>query len=105
MGIENFKEIYPNYLDFAKPYQFFNDFTNHFHHEFSHFTLQEVLLFKGNQLCVPRGSIRENLIQENHNDALSRDVKRFDQRFYYWPTLSRDVKSYVERCMVCQKSK
>lgn len=106
VGIENSKEWYPNVLDFSKPYKVCTNYANHFYHEYSNFTLQVGLLFKGNQLCVPRGSIRENLIQEKHNGALSGNfgvhkIVVLVQRFYYYPTLSRDVKIYVECCMVC----
>lgn len=101
VGIENFKEMYPGDPDFAKPYKVCTDYANHFHHEYSDFTLQEGLLFKGNQLCVPRGSIGENLIQENHNGDLSGNfgihkIVDLVQRFYYWLTLNRDVKKYVK---------
>lgn len=27
------------------------------------------------------------------------------QRFYYWPKLPRDVRRYVEKCVICMKAK
>lgn len=62
IGIESFKSLYKKNEDFAEAYKVCFDFENHFHRMFSEFALQNGLLFKGNQLCVPRGSIRENLI-------------------------------------------
>lgn len=67
-------------------------------------------MFKGNQLCVPRGSIREKIIQEKNNGALSghfgiHKIVDLVQRLYYWPTLSRDLKWYVECYIVCLKAK
>ena len=61
-------------------------------------------------MCVPRGSIRENLIQEKHNGRISgyfgvRKTPKLVQRFYYWPKLVRDVTMYVEKFMVCMKAK
>lgn len=54
--------------------------------------------------------MRENLIQEKHNGSLSGHFgisKTTDlvQRFYYWPKIARDITKYVEKCMVCMKSK
>ena len=68
---------------------------------FSNYTLQSGILFKGNQLCVPKGSMRENLIQEKHNKSLSgiygvSKTMELVQRFYYWPKMSRDITRYVE---------
>ena len=71
MGIEGFKHLYKDDEDFGEAYKVCSDFENHFHSKFLEYTLQNGLLFKGNQLCVPKGSIRENLIQEKHNGNLS----------------------------------
>jgi hypothetical protein len=35
------------------------------------FMLQEGLLFKGSKLCIPKCSMRENLLQENHSGGLA----------------------------------
>ena len=34
------------------------------------FIIQDGMLFKGNQLCIPRSSMRENLIKEKHSGGL-----------------------------------
>ena len=52
-------------------------------------------------MCVPRGSMRENLIHEKYNGSLNGnfDVSKtieLVQRFYYWPKLVKDVTKYVE---------
>ena len=57
--------------DFSHIYKVYKEFKNNIHGEFFDYTLKNDLLFKGSQLCVPRGSMRENLIQEKHNGALS----------------------------------
>ena len=67
IGVESFQNLYENDEDFAEAYKVCMDFENHFHSRFSEYTLQNGLLFKGNQLCVPRGSMRENLIKEKHS--------------------------------------
>lgn len=73
-------------------------------------TLCKMIFFKDNQLCVPRGSMRENLIQEKHNGALSghfgvNKTQELVTRFYFSPKMNRDIRKYVEHCMVCQKTK
>ena len=70
-GIDNLKDLYPNDEDFSAPYKVCKEFQNHFDSGYFDFTHQEGFLFKGGQLCVPRGSMRENLIQEKHNGSLS----------------------------------
>lgn len=100
VGLDNFKDMYSTDEEFSKPYKVFINFHNHFHHEFSYFTLQEGILFKGSDLCVPRDLIGENLIQEKHNGAMSELFgihKTLDlvQRLYHWPTMSKDLKRYV----------
>ena len=52
--------------------------------------LQEGLLFKSSKLCIPKFSMRENLIQEKHSGGLSGHFgqdKTFAQvsDFYFWP--------------------
>ena len=45
--LEGFKDLYEVDLDFSKAYKVCNDFSNHFHSDFSNYTLQNGLLFKG----------------------------------------------------------
>lgn len=110
IGIDSFKDMYPIDDDFTEAYKVCQDFENHFHGAYADFTLQDGLLFKGGQLCVPKGSMRENLIQEKQNGCLSGHFglnKTLDlvQRFYCWPKMQRDIRRYVEKCLVCQKAK
>lgn len=71
IGVDSFKDLYAEDEDFSSAYQVCKKYQNHFHSEYSDFTLQNGLLFKGGQLCVPKGSMRDNLIQEKHNGSLS----------------------------------
>eukprot|EP00253_Pinus_taeda_P025527 PITA_25527 len=73
-------------------------------------TMQEGLLFKGRQLCIPNCSMRENIIQEKHSGGLAGHFgidKTIAQvrHFYFWPKLQRDVQRYVSRCKICQLEK
>ena len=67
-------------------------------------------LFKGNQLCLPKGSLRLFVIEELHVGGLGghfgRDkTEALVKQRYFWPSLKRDVACFVQRCLVCQKAK
>jgi hypothetical protein len=54
--------------------------------------IQEGLFFKGNQLCIPKCSMRDNLLKENHSGGLAGHFghdKMFAQlrSSYYWPAM------------------
>ena len=36
------------------------------------YLIQDGMFFKGSQLCIPRSSMRENLIKEKHNGGMAR---------------------------------
>ena len=96
IGIVGFKDLCEEDEDFSQAYKVCLAFENHFRGEFVDYTLQDGLLFKGNQLCVPRGSMRENLIQEKHNGSVSgyfgiKKTLELVWKYYFWPKLARDV--------------
>ena len=67
-------------------------------------------MFKGGQLCVPKGSIREKIIKENHCGSLGGNFgvdKTLEQVriFYFWPKLQTGVRRYVEECLIYQQEK
>jgi hypothetical protein len=72
--------------------------------------IQDGLLFKGNQLCIPICSMRENLLKEKHSGGLAGHFGH-DKTFaklsesYLWPSMREDVKRFVDRCKICQHSK
>ena len=54
--------------------------------------------------------IRSEVISRHHNDSLARyfgidKTRELVGRKYYWPSLRRDVESYVRGCDVCLASK
>ena len=68
------------------------------------------MLFKGSQLCIPRSSMRENLIKEKHsggmvgNFSLDKTITILKEH-YFWPQISQYVKKFVQSCHVCQATK
>ncbi|PRQ47216.1 putative nucleotidyltransferase, Ribonuclease H [Rosa chinensis] len=74
------------------------------------YLLQEGYLFKGNRLCIPEGSLRENIITETHAGGLAGHFGRdktlsLVKEHFYWPRLERDVARHVERCRTCHMAK
>ena len=67
-------------------------------------------LFKGNQLCLPKGSLRLFVIEELHNGGLGGHfgldkTEALVKQRHFWPSLKRDVARFVQRYLVCQKAK
>ena len=99
IGIESFKDLYKDDEYFSKAYKVCLDFQDYFRTQFSYYILQSRLFFKRNQLCVPQGSMRENLIQEKQNGNLSghfgiNKTMELVQRFTIGPScqeMSRDM--------------
>ncbi|KEP45074.1 Transposon Tf2-2 polyprotein, partial [Rhizoctonia solani 123E] len=74
-------------------------------------TLQEGLLWHKGKIFVPRNEKIRNLVLESRHDALSaghpgqlRTLELISQT-YWWPSMKKSVKSYVEHCEVCIQSK
>jgi hypothetical protein len=72
--------------------------------------IQDGLFFRGNQLCIPKFSMRENLLKEKHSGVL---VGHFghDKKFskingsYFWLGMRIYVKKFVDMCRICQHTK
>ncbi len=67
------------------------------------------MLYYQGLLYVPK-VIRSELISKHHDDPLAgyfgiEKTCELIARKYYWPTLRRDVKTYVKGCDVCLASK
>jgi hypothetical protein len=72
--------------------------------------IQDGLLFKANQLWIPKCSMRDNLLKENNSGGLARHFghdKMFAQlnSSYYWPGMRKKVTKFVNRCRIFQHAK
>ena len=71
--------------------------------------LQHGFLFKNSHLCIPKCSMRENLIQEKkmedwqHTLGLTRHLDK--SHFYFWPRMRPDVHKFLSKCKVRQQAK
>jgi hypothetical protein len=62
--------------------------------QWTEYMIQEGLLFNGNQLCIPKCSMRDNLLKEKHSGGLAGHFghdKTFAQlsSSYYWPGMRK----------------
>lgn len=71
------------------------------------YVIHDWFLFRGTQLCIPDCSLRLQLNSELHLEGhVGRDrTLHLVSSSYFWPLLRPDVERFVERCVVCQRSK
>lgn len=101
IGFEQVKDLYIDDDDFGTIWKQLNAGLT------KPFLLQDGFLFYQHRLCIPRGSLREELIGEIHRQGhFGRDktIASVEER-YYWSHLRRDVGQYVAKCIVCQTNK
>jgi hypothetical protein len=104
------KDMYARYVDFGEAYEATENPVLRDRSPWIDYMIQEGLLFRSNQQCIPKCSMRENLLKEKHSGGL---VGHFghDKTFaklresYFLPGMRKDVKRFIERCRICQHSK
>jgi hypothetical protein len=110
LGFDNLKEMYRDDPDFKEAYEASENPILRDRSQWTEYMIQDGLLFRGNQLCILKCSMRENLLKEKHSGGL---VGHFghDKTFsklngsYFWPGMRMDVKKFVDRCRICQHTK
>jgi hypothetical protein len=110
LGLDHLKEMYAEDADFKEAYEACQNQVFRDRGPWLDFMLQEGLLFKGSKLCIPKCSMRENLLKEKHSGGLAGHFgndKTYAQlsSFYYWPGMRADVQKFVSKCQICQYAK
>lgn len=72
--------------------------------------IQEGFLFKNQELYIPQGSMRLDLIKELHSGGLDGDfgmdkTTMLVKKRYFWPRINKDVMKCFEYCRICQLAK
>jgi hypothetical protein len=110
LGFDNLKEMYRDEPDFKEAYEAYENPILRDRSQWTEYMIQDVLLFRGNQLCIPKCSMSENLLKEKHSGGLARHFGH-DKKFsklngsYFGPGMTIDVKKFVDRCRICQHTK
>jgi hypothetical protein len=92
LGFEHLKDMYCDDLDFRESYKACENLVLRDMSQWTEYMIQEGLLFKGNQLCIRKYSMRDNFLKEKHSGGLAGHFghdKTFAQLriSYYWPCM------------------
>jgi hypothetical protein len=110
LGFDNLKEIYRDDPDFKEENKASENPILRDRSQWTKYMIRYGLLFKGNQLCILKCSMRENLLKEKHSGGLAGHFGH-DKTFsklngsYFWPGMRTDVKKFVDRCRICHHTK
>jgi hypothetical protein len=110
LGFDDLKDMYRDDLDFKVAYEAAENPILKDRRQWTEYMIQEGLLLKGNQLCIPKCSMKKNLMKEKHSGGLAKHFshdKKFSKlnKSYFWPGMRADVKRFMDRCRICQHSK
>jgi hypothetical protein len=70
LGFDYLREMYQTDPDFKEAYEAAENPILRDRSQWEKYMIQEGLLFKGNQFCIPKCSMRENLLKEKHSEGL-----------------------------------
>ena len=71
LGFEHLKEMYSDDPVFKEAYKACENLVLRDRSQWKKYMIQEGLLFKGNKLCIPKCSMRDNLLKEKHSGGLA----------------------------------
>jgi hypothetical protein len=89
LGFDDLRDMYADDPDFKEAYEAVENLVLRDSSKWAKYMIQEGFLFKGNQLCIPNCSMRENLLKEKHSGGLARHFVH-DKTFaklsesYFW---------------------
>jgi hypothetical protein len=90
LGFDDLRDMYADDPYFNEEYESTENPVLRDRSQWIEYVIQEGLLFKGNQLCILKCSMRENLLKEKHNGGLEGHFGH-DKTFaklsesYFWP--------------------
>ena len=64
------KELYAQDSDFQEAFEAYKSLIQYDRGKWTKFMIQDGFLFRSSQLCIPKCSMRENLIMEKHSGGL-----------------------------------
>jgi hypothetical protein len=105
LGFDDLKDMYVDDSNFKEAYEAAENLVLRDRSQWIEYVIQDGLLFKGNQLCIPNCSMRENLLKEKHSGGLDGHFGH-DKTFaklsesYFCPGMRSKVKSFVDRCRI-----
>ena len=107
---DNLKDMYRDDPDFKEAYETSENPILRDRSQWTEYMIQDGLLFRGNQLCIPKFSMRENLLKEKHSGGLAGHFsveKTYEKlnRYYFWPKMKFEVENYVRTSKICQYAK
>jgi hypothetical protein len=70
LGFDDLRDMYADDQDFKEAYEAAKNLVFRDRSSWIEYMIQEGLLFKGNQLCIPKCSMRENLLKAKHSGGL-----------------------------------
>ena len=71
VGFEEMVDMYKDDVEFKEIYAVVKNPVVHNRSQWLDYVIQGGLLFKSNKLCIPKRSMRENIIREKHSGGLS----------------------------------
>jgi hypothetical protein len=110
LGFKHLKEMYTEDANFKGEYEACKNPLLGDRSPWNEYLIQEGLLFKGSQLCIPNFSMRDNQLKEKHSGGLAGHFghdKTFAQlrNLYYWLSMREEVKKLMNKCRFCQYAK
>ena len=70
VGFDELKNLYPEDPDFVEVWKACKESVAGDRTRWLDYLIQDGMLFKGSQLCIPRSSMREELIKEKHSGGM-----------------------------------
>jgi hypothetical protein len=110
LGFHSLKDMYKDDSYFKDAYETYENHVLRDKSQWIEYMVQDGLLFKGKQLCIPNSYMRENILEEKHSGGLARHFgheKTFGQlnSLYYWPGMRTYVNKFVNKCRIFQHTK